>query len=407
MTRDAVITGLGVMVPTGYSTKEYWTGALAGYSAIAPISRFPVDGYHIKVAGEIAQTFPGEEELSSRLFPQTDRTTRMALLAVAEALADSGLDPSEEGEFEVGVAVATETGGMEFGQQQLQKLWGEGWTTVSAYMSFAWYYAVNTGQISIGRGTKGPGGVILSEQASGLDSLAYGRRQIRKGTEVMLCGGFDSMLCPYGIAIMSTAKGHSGSADPATAYRPFCADASGWVHGEGGAVCVLENAGHAAARGKVPYAAVSGYAATFDPRPEHPSGSGLRRALVNALADAQVDPDAVDVVIADAYGVPELDRAEANVIALIFGDRGVPVCIPKSGMGRLLAGAGPADIATAALCLRECTLPPAPGLGGEFIDDRLDLVIAEPRSVQVRNAVVLSRGSGGSASALVLSSTSA
>jgi minimal PKS chain-length factor (CLF/KS beta) len=400
---DTVITGLGVMAPTGISMGEYWSGTIAGYSALAPISRFPVDGYPIKLAGEIAETIPGEERLSGRLNPQTDRTTRMSLLAAAEALADSGLDLATEDPFDVGVAVATETGGLEFGQRQLQKLWSEGWESVSAYMSFAWYYAVNTGQISISNGAKGPGGVVLSEQSSGLDSLAFGRRQIRKGTGIMLCGGFDSMICPYGIAILSTAKGYSTSADRTGAYRPFSASAAGWVTGEGGAVCVLESAAHAAARGKIPYAVLSGYAATFDPNPRAPSGDGLRRALIKALADAELPPDAIDLVMADGQGVADLDHAEANVLSEVFGNRGVPVCVPKTGTGRLLAGAGPVDVVTALLCMREGKLPPAPHLDAGTLDDRLDVVTGEPRAREVRHAVVLSRGSGGSASAMVLS----
>jgi len=403
MNHGTVITGLGVMAPTGSSVDDYWKSTLTGASAVAPISRLPVDGYPLKLAGEITTALPGEERLSGRLLPQTDRTTRMSLVAAAEAVADSGLDLAGQSAFDVGVAVATETGGLEFGQEQLQKLWSEGWQTVSAYMSFAWYYAVDTGQISIRNGTKGPGGVVLSEQSSGLDSLAFGRRQIRKGTDVMLCGGFDSMLCPYGIAILSTAEGYSTSSDPARAYRPFSADASGWVTGEGGAVCVLESAEHAAGRGRVPYAALSGCAAAFDPDPGHPSGDGLRRALVNALRDARLAPEAVGLVMADGQGVSSLDRAEANVIVDVFGDRGVPVCVTKSGTGRLMAGAGPVDVATAVLSMRDGRIPPSPGLDGAPVDERLDVVTGEPREHEVRHAVVLSRGSGGSASAVVLS----
>ena len=98
--------------------------------------------------------------MPDRLMPQTDRMTRMALAAADAALADAGAGPGTLPEYDMGVATASTSGGLEFGQRELQKLWGKGWQHVSAYMSFAWYYAVNTGQISIKHGMRGPGGVV-------------------------------------------------------------------------------------------------------------------------------------------------------------------------------------------------------------------------------------------------------
>ena len=81
----------------------------------------------------------------------------------------------------MGVVTASSSGGFEFGQRELQKLWSKGGQYVSAYQSFAWFYAVNTGQISIRHGMRGPSGVLVTEQAGGLDALGQARRHDPQG----------------------------------------------------------------------------------------------------------------------------------------------------------------------------------------------------------------------------------
>lgn len=114
-----------------------------------------------------------EDNLPSRLLPQTDRMTRLALVAADWALADAGIKPEDTAAFDMGVVTASSSGGFEFGQNELQKLWSKGSRYVSAYQSFAWFYAVNSGQISIRHGMKGPSGVLVSDQAGGLDAVAH------------------------------------------------------------------------------------------------------------------------------------------------------------------------------------------------------------------------------------------
>src|SRR5581483_7462514 len=113
----------------------------------------------------------------------------------------------------------------------------------------AWFYAVNSGQISIRNGMKGPSGVIVSDQAGGLDALAQARRQIRKGTPLIVSGGIDASLCPWGWVAQLAGGRLSTSEQPDRAYLPFDADACGHVPGEGGAIVILEDAERARQRG--------------------------------------------------------------------------------------------------------------------------------------------------------------
>ncbi|MEU9608363.1 ketosynthase chain-length factor [Streptomyces sp. NPDC048057] len=393
------VTGIGAIAPNGQGTEEYWKATLAGRSGIGPLRRFDASGYPAKLAGEI--DLDPAEHLPSRLVPQTDHMTRLSLIAAQWALDDAGVQPQDLPDFGAGVITASSAGGFEFGQRELENLWREGPKYVSAYQSYAWFYAVNSGQISIRHGMRGPSGVVVSDQAGGLDALAQSRRQIRKGTQLVVSGGVDGSLCPWGWVAQMAGDRMSTSEDPERAYLPFDARASGHVPGEGGAHLVVEDVAAARERGARIHGLIAGYGSTMDPRPGSGREPGLRRALTLALEDAQVRPDEVDVVFADGAAVPELDRIEADAINEVFGRGGVPVTAPKTMTGRLTAGAAALDVATALLAVRDGVIPPT-----LHVDDAaaygIDLVTGQPRQAAVRTAVVLARGHGGFNSAVVV-----
>lgn len=166
MSASAVVTGLGVAAPNGLGTDDYWKATLAGRGGIGRITRFDPSGYPVRLAGEVPG-FIAQDHIPGRLIPQTDRMTQLGLAAADWALEDAGVKPGELPAFDMGVVTASSSGGFEFGQGELQKLWGQGSEYVSAYQSFAWFYAVNSGQISIRNGMKGPSGVVVSDQAGG------------------------------------------------------------------------------------------------------------------------------------------------------------------------------------------------------------------------------------------------
>ncbi|MER5208664.1 ketosynthase chain-length factor [Streptomyces sp. NPDC002825] len=399
MTTKVVVTGLGVASPNGLGSKDYWAATRSGKSGIGRVTRFDPAQYPAKLAGEIPG-FVAEDHLPSRLMPQTDRMTRIALVATDWALADAGVRPEDLPEFDMGVVTASSSGGFEFGQGELQKLWSQGSQYVSAYQSFAWFYAVNSGQISIRNGMKGPSGVVVSDQAGGLDAVAQARRQIRKGTKLIVSGAIDASICPWGWVAQLASDRLSTRDEPARAYLPFDADARGHVAGEGGAILIMEDAEAARERGARIYGEIAGYGATFDPKPGSGREPGLRKAIELALADAQVRPEDVDVVFADAAAIPELDRVEAEAITAVFGARGVPVTAPKTMTGRLYSGAAPLDLAAAFLAMEEGIIPPTVNVEPAAEYD-LDLVVSQPRTAEVRTVLVLARGEGGFNSAVV------
>lgn len=399
MASPVVVTGIGVTAPNGLGTTEFWSSTCRGQSGIREIGRFDARGYPARLAGEV-RGFAAEDHLPGRMIPQTDRLTQLALVAADWALADAKVRPEQWPEFAMGVVTASSSGGFEFGQNELRKLWSKGSRYVSAYQSYAWFYAVNTGQISIRHGLRGPSGVVVCDQAGGLEAVAQARRQIHQGSQLMVTGGIDASICSWGWVAQMTSGRISADHIPERAYRPFDAAAAGHVPGEGGALLILEDAAAARNRGAQVYGEIAGYGSTFDPKPGSGREPGLRRAIELALDDAGLTPGDIDVVYADAAAVPELDHIEAAAIGAVFGPDGVPVTAPKTMTGRLCAGAGGLDIATALLSIRDGVIPPTTNTS-PAPEYSLDLVLNQPRQARVRAALVLARGYGGFNSAMV------
>jgi minimal PKS chain-length factor (CLF/KS beta) len=399
-----VVTGLGVVAPSGVGVEEYWASTLRGELRVAPITRFDPARYDVTLAGEVSG-FEPEAHVDRRYLVQTDRWTWFGMAASRLALADAAYDPAAHDPYATSVVFGSGSGGNDFGQRELQRLWTRGRTAVSVYQSIAWFYAATTGQTSIRHGLKGPSGVLVSDGAGGLDSLAQARRVIRRGTSTVLAGGAESGLTPYALTCHLSSGRVSTAAAPVDGYKPFDARAGGYLLGEGGATLIVEDPASAAARGAPRiYGEIAGYAATHDAahhsRPA-PDGRWLETAMRRALADAGLGPDDIDVVFADGAGSVDLDAQEAAAVRAVFGDRPVPVTAPQGLIGRLCAGGSALAVATALLSIRDGVIPAVGNLDTPHPGHRLDLV-REPRRTQVRAALVNARGYGGFNSCLVV-----
>ncbi|MFH9064896.1 beta-ketoacyl synthase N-terminal-like domain-containing protein [Streptomyces coeruleorubidus] len=403
--RRSVITGIGVVAPTGIGVTEHWKNTLERVSRIAPIQEFDTSKLPSPLVGRVTG-FDESAYVESKLRVQTDRWTWMALAAGRLAFEDAELDPHRHDPFELSVVTASASGGNAFGQREIHNLWSKGPDTVTAYQSIGWFYAASSGQLSIRDQLKGACGVLVADGAGGLDALAQARRLIARGTGAVVVGGTEAPLSPYAMACQANRATLSRDPEPATAYRPFAADSPGHVPGEGGAMLVVEDAEWAARRGApAPYAEVLGTASTHDahhptkPAPDHRQ---LARAIREAVARAGLTPEQIDVVFADGAGDPLLDRRESDALVEVFGRRGVPVAVPKSATGRLSSGGAALDLSWAALALAHDTVPPSVNLTAQPGDD-LELVTAARENAGLRTALVVARGEGGFNSAAVLS----
>jgi minimal PKS chain-length factor (CLF/KS beta) len=403
--RRAVITGLGVVAPTGIGTEAWWAATLRGDSGIRPIERFDAARYDVRYAGQVASFDPGAF-VDGRLLVQTDRWTWMGLAATRMALRDAAFDPAAAEPWATSVITASSSGGNEFAQEEIERLWSRGPRAVGAYMSIAWFYAATTGQISIRHGCKGPSSAVAAEGAGGLTALGHARRTIRRGVDAVISGGAEA---PVGNPMALTCQHSNPALDGASgadAYRPFDRRATGAIPGEGAAILLVESVQQARERGAPqPLAEILGYAATHDGAGPHRAATGshaLARAITRALDDARVTPEQVDAVFADGAGTPEGDELEVLALTAALGAhaRRVPVTVPKSMVGRLYAAGAALDVCAAALALRDGCLPPTIN-ADEPAFDHLDLVRAR-RPAELQTVLVLARGHGGFSAAVVL-----
>ncbi|MET9930770.1 beta-ketoacyl synthase N-terminal-like domain-containing protein, partial [Streptomyces sp. NPDC006324] len=385
--KRAVVTGIGVIAPNGLSADTYWKSVQEGIGVLDRITREGCEHLPLKVAGEV-RSFDASTLIEDRFLVQTDRFSHYAMAAASLALDDAGLGrDAPEDPFSIGVVTAAGSGGGEFGQRELQKLWGQGSKFVGPYQSIAWFYAASTGQISIRSGFKGPCGVVASDEAGGLDALAHAARAVRRGTGAVVVGAAEAPLAPYSMVCQLGYPELSTVEEPDRAYRPFTAGASGFVPAEGGAVLVVEDEDRARDRGTAVRAVVAGHGATFTGASRWAeSREGLARAIRVALDEAGCAPEEVDVVFADALGVPEADRAEALALADALGAHAarVPVTAPKTGIGRAYCGAPVLDVAAAVLAMEHGLVPPTPNVFDICHD--IDLVVSRARPAELRTA---------------------
>jgi len=402
-----VITGIGVIAPNGLGKDSYWGAVREGRSGLRRISRFDPSGYATQVAGEI-DGFEPTDYIPKQIVMQTDRWTWMGMAATQMALDDADYKPADFDPYRTSVVTSSSSGGNEFGQREIQNLWGKGPIYVGAYQSIAWFYAASTGQISIRHGVKGPNGVIVTEGAGGLDALQHTRRTIRRGVDAVICGGTEAPVGPYVLVCQMRNGMLSSQQDPAAAYRPFDVAANGYVPGEGGAMLIVERLEAAQQRGTPQvYGEVAGYGATHDafhPSRPAPDARQLARAVKLALADSETEPTGIDAVFLDAMGAPEWDVLEATALREALGGHAgqVPVTAPKTMVGRLHSGGAALDIATALLAIRDNYLPPTINLDQPREGCGLNFVRGNGDDRELNRVLIVARGFGGFNSAVVL-----
>lgn len=410
MSKQAVITGVGVVTPAGIGVNAFWEGVSSGRSFISPLVRFDPARFISKMAG-VVQDFQAIDYIDPRIVAQTDRWTHFDLTSAREALCQAGLDLKQEDPTRVGAVFAAGTGGNAFGQQQLHLCWEKGPKYVSAYESIAWFYAASIGQVSIRHGIRGYGRNICAEAAGGLMALAHAAKIIDQGTcDVVIAGGSEASVAPYAFACHQA----SGliSADTTTyPYRPFDRARSGPIVGEGGAVFCIESKEHAQQRGAPILGEIVGSGQTFDGYlARHPASDGKEyaRALKQALAAAHLRPSEIDWIICDGLGTQEGDIAEARALQHVFANAlpAIPASAPKSMFGRLFNGASTVDVAMALLGIHYQTVLPTVGSEQQDPSCPLDIVPNEARSQNLQNVLIGARGFGGFNAALIVQRSS-
>jgi 3-oxoacyl-[acyl-carrier-protein] synthase II len=393
-----------------------WRRLIDGQSGIRRITRFEVDDLPAKIAGLVPS---GDEEGAFRvddvMAPKDARKNDLfiiyGLAAAIEAVRDADWTPEDDEERErTGVLIGSGIGGLSSIADTALQLERDGPRKISPFFIPGALINLASGQVSIRYGFKGPNHSVVTACATGAHAIGDASRFIRNGdADVMVAGGAEASICRIGFAGFCALRAMStGFNDtPEKASRPYDKDRDGFVMGEGAGVVVLEEYEHARARGAKIYAEVKGYGLSGDAyHITSPSedGDGGYRAMIAALADSGVAPDAIDYLNTHGTSTPVGDEIELKAIERVFGDAAgkLSMSSTKSAIGHLLGAAGAVEAIFCTLAIRDGVAPPTLNLDNPSVDTPIDLVPHTARRRPIRAAMSNSFGFGGTNAALIL-----
>ena len=395
--RNIVITGTGAVTPLGTGTAAFWEGLVSGRCGIGEIEKFDASALPIRWAGEV-RDFNPKDYMPNPLVLDTAPFARYAIAAAAMAVEESGLDTDSD---RVGVVMGTALHGMDYlaHVQQLQDETGKGGDPklMTKYMG-----NMAAAQFSIRRGIRGPSLTVGTACSSGGDAVTMGALLLRSGmADAVVVMAGEGAICPP--AILSLHKTRALS--PLGESRPFSADRSGFVLGEGGGALVLETEAHAEKRCGRVLARLLGWGNNTDAyHPVSPRPDGAQAAACMRLALREAHLRLEDVGYINAHGTATLkgDEAEAAAIRSVFGAEIPPVSSTKGATGHMMGAGGITELIACVKALETGLLPP--NLGFTAADEACPLpLVTEPgRETKFKAAMSNAFGFGGQNSSLIV-----
>ena len=404
MVRRVVVTGTGVITPVGNDVKTYWKNLLDGVCGIDFITSIPVDDLPVKIASEVKDFNPADYGIEPPFARKQDRFTIFAVAAAWQAVNQSGLDSSEEGNidpFRFGVYVGSGIGGFATQVRETEKILKEGAKWVSPLFIPTMISNIAAGNIAIRNNACGPCLPVVTACATSTHAIGEAYRAIKHGyADAIIAGGSEAVIIPLGIAGFANAKALSRSEDPHYASLPFNRNRGGFVMGEGAAMLVLEEYEHAVARGAEIIAEVCGYGNTCDahhvtaPRPD---GLTQAAAIRQALDEAEYTSEDVLYINAHGTGTALNDVSETAAFKIALGDDAYKAHISstKGSTGHLLGAAGAAEAVAAVMAVKEGIVPPTINLDETDPECDLDYTPCRPVQADITIAISDSLGFGG------------
>lgn len=442
MSRNVVITGLGVVSGFGVGMEPLWAALCEGRSCLAPIRRFDASGFACRLAGELPDGFAAKDHVPKSYRKATKvmaRDSEIAVAAAKAAVEDARLLTRGTGDGETAAAttypparlgcqigaglIAAETDEMagamatavgEDGRFSLRRWGGEGGQGMEA-LTPLWLlkYLPNmlACHVTIIHGAEGPSNTITCAEASAMLSIGESMRVIeRNAADACFSGGCESRVNVMGLLRWELGGFLSPSGDLSEGcklVRPYDTSAQGGILGEGGGILILEEESSARARsasGARIFARIAGFGSSHSD-PDYAQGAqdeGLRYAIENAIEDAGLTAAQIDAIVPMAAGVRRFDEAEAGALAAVFGSRlsSVPLITITPNVGNCVAGHAGLQVAVAAKCLAEQRLPARIHAGKPAAG--LDAGAAPSRAANLTSVLVCTGSVGGQNGAVVL-----
>ena len=416
MSREIVITGLGVVSPLGIGREAFWERMQAGGSGIRPIESFDTSALEVRFGGQITDFDPKLYVRPRKSLKVMSREIQMGFAAADLALVDAGLTAGsvEPGRFGVVFGndmIYADTHDLERTYRRCAasgtfdfEQWGDA-AMEEIYPLWLLKLLPNmtASHIAIAHDARGPNNSIVLGDVSSLLAIAEAASVIERGwADVMITGGTGCRLDPTAIVARCEHDLSHRNDDIQAASRPFDRDRDGLVNGEGSGALVLETLEHALARGADIHARLLAVSARHEPvRGQQPvTGSGLRAAVRGALMRSGLEPRDLGHVNAHGLSTREMDRVEAAVIASELGD--VPVTAPKASFGHLGAGGGTVELIASILGVASGVVPATRNYVTPDPECPVNVVHGEPLAGRPPTAMKLNLSSTGQAAAVVV-----
>jgi len=398
--RRVVITGAGTVNPLGHNVPDTLAAMRAGRCAIGPLELRDIDRLSVQIGAQV-RDWDAEALFPRQKLALYDRFTQFALHAAREAVAQSGLDFDADLGLRSGAIIGTAGGGLTTTDDNFRTVYQDGRDRVHPFVVPRLMNNAAASHVSMEFGLRGPVLSVATACASSNHAMGQAFQMVRTGlADVMLAGGAEAMLCFGGIKAWEGLRVMARDA-----CRPFSADRTGMVQGEGAGVFVFEELDRARARGADILAEVAGFAMTSDAADiVMPSQDGAARAMAGALRDAGLAPDAVGYINAHGTGTAANDRTECAAVAEVFGAHAARLMISstKSMHGHLIGGAGAVELLACIMALRDGVIAPTIGYRVPDPDCPLDVVPNTARTARVSAVLSNAFAFGGMNACLVL-----
>ncbi len=407
--RRVVVTGLGIVSPVGSSVVSAWDAILRGESGIVPITRFDVSAFPVRFGGQV-RDFDVEQYITAKEARRMDEFMHYGVAAGIQAVTDSGIDFSKHDPTRCGVVCGAGIGGLDTIEAEYDAYLQAGGNPrkISPFFVPASIINMIAGHLSIRYGLRGPNLGVVTACTTSTHAIGLGLRTIQYGdADLIVAGGGEMATTKCGLGGFGQSKALSTRNEaPKEASRPWDLDRDGFVLSDGGGAVILEELEHARRRGARIYAELVGFGMSGDAHhitapPE--DGEGARLAIMNALADAKLNPQDLDYINAHATSTGLGDKAETVAMKRAFGEHAYRLAISstKSMTGHLLGAAGVIEAIFSILAIRDGVAPPTINYRTPDPECDLDYVPNTARQMKIDIALSNSFGFGGTNGSII------
>ena len=397
--RRVVITGVGVISSIGKNADEFWRAICECKSGITPIESIDKTQLRNQNGAEIKNYNP-HDYFDDKQLDLLERFAQFGLIAAREAIADAGVEWTDELRQKTCIVTGSSIGGQDAHDKMFADLYKDKRARLHPFTIPRLMPNSGASNISMEFGVTGATFTVSTACASGNHAVGNAFWMVRGGmSEMAIAGGSET---PFSFGYIKAWEGLRVMA-PDTC-RPFSKNRRGMILGEGAAMLVLETLESAEKRGAEIYAEILGFGMSADASHiTKPEKAGAERAMRLALNDGEVAPEKIDYINAHGTGTPINDTMETAAIRTIFGSHAdrLAVSSTKSLHGHALSATSAIEAVATSLAIKNGVLPPTANYTEPDPECDLDVVPNEARDKSIGYAMSNAFAFGGLNAVLV------